>query len=244
MNVVVLNASPLKGRGNTALVLQPFVEGMKEAGASVDLYHTIDLSVSPCRGDLSCWLKTNGRCVIEDDMRWLLPKLGEADLWVLATPVYVDGMVSTLKAVLERTVPLGMPNMELRNGRLRHPSRYARESRRSLVLVSSCGFWERETFAPLVAHVRALAANMDAVYAGALLRPHAPCLGPMLEQGAPVRDVLDAAREAGRQLVRDGAFVAATLDTVSRDLLPRDLFAAMLNASVSGMQARRDTPGS
>jgi hypothetical protein len=51
----------------------------------------------------------------------------------------------------------------------------------------------------------------------------------MLEAGAPVQDVLQAAREAGRQLVTDGRISPAILQTVSRDLLPRDLYLQMAN---------------
>ena len=32
MKVIVLNASPRKNNGNTALILNPFIEGMKDAG--------------------------------------------------------------------------------------------------------------------------------------------------------------------------------------------------------------------
>lgn len=163
-------------------------------------------------------------------MRWVLPKLEGADAWVLVSPVHYDGIGSTLKALIERTLPMGTSFMELKDGRLRHPSREVRERPRTLAVVSNCGFWERETLEPLEAHMRAVAANVDAVYAGALLRPHGPALGPMLEQGAPVGDVLEAAREAGRQLVRDGAMAEATLAAVSRDLLPRDAYTGMMNA--------------
>lgn len=163
-------------------------------------------------------------------MRWVLPKLEGADAWVLASPVHYDGIGSTLKALIERTLPMGTSFMELKDGRLRHPSREVRERPRTLAVVSNCGFWERETLEPLEAHMRAVAANVDAVYAGALLRPHGPALGPMLEQGAPAGDVLEAAREAGRQLVRDGAMAEATLAAVSRDLLPRDAYTGMMNA--------------
>lgn len=90
---MAMNASPLKERGNTNLILAPFLEGITDEVAEVELYYTHDLEISPCRGDLACWTTTPGRCAIEDDMRWLLSKLREADAWVLASPVYCDGNV-------------------------------------------------------------------------------------------------------------------------------------------------------
>jgi multimeric flavodoxin WrbA len=68
MKALAINSSPNKGKGNTALILKPFLEGMKEAGAEVELYHTSDLKINPCQGDLSCWLRTPGECIHNDDM--------------------------------------------------------------------------------------------------------------------------------------------------------------------------------
>jgi hypothetical protein len=51
----------------------------------------------------------------------------------------------------------------------------------------------------------------------------------MLELGAPVQDVLDAAKEAGRQLIQDGKMRAETLATVSRELIPRDVYLERAN---------------
>jgi multimeric flavodoxin WrbA len=40
MKVLAINSSPRMDKGNTALILNPFLEGMKEAGAEVDLFYT------------------------------------------------------------------------------------------------------------------------------------------------------------------------------------------------------------
>jgi multimeric flavodoxin WrbA len=40
MKVLAINSSPRMGRGNTALILNPFLEGMKGAGAEVELFYT------------------------------------------------------------------------------------------------------------------------------------------------------------------------------------------------------------
>jgi hypothetical protein len=44
-----------------------------------------------------------------------------------------------------------------------------------------------------------------------------------------VQDIFDAAREAGRQLVRDGKMATGTLDIVSRELLPRASYVQYAN---------------
>ncbi len=50
-----------------------------------------------------------------------------------------------------------------------------------------------------------------------------------METGAPVRDVLEAARKSGRQLVRDGRMSLETLKTVSREFLPLDRYVGGLD---------------
>ena len=61
-------------------------------------------------------------------------------------------------------------------------------------------------------------------FAGALLRPHAGVMGPMLKADSLLDDIVTAAYEAGRQLVLNGAMRPETLATVSREILPRESF--------------------
>ncbi len=228
MKVIAINASPRMDKGNTSAILTPFLDGMKEAGAQVEVYYTHKLNIKPCQGELSCWLKTPGKCFQKDDMEALLPKLGEADIQVFATPVYVDGMSGPLKNLWDRIVPLALPFIELRDGHCRHPLRVGPEKGKA-VLVSCCGFWELDNFDPLLVHMKAMCRNSNREFAGALLRPHAPALKAMAAGGASVNDIFEAAREAGRQLVRDAKMTDQTLATVSRPLMPLETYVGLAN---------------
>ena len=44
MKAIAINGSPKMDGGNTALVLNPFLEGMKEAGAEVEVLYTSALA--------------------------------------------------------------------------------------------------------------------------------------------------------------------------------------------------------
>ena len=230
MKAIAINSSPLMDKGNTAVILNLFLDGMKEAGAEVELFYTKKLNINPCQGCFNCWLKTPGQCFQRDDMDTIRPKLDEADIWVLATPLYVDGMSGPLKNLLDRIIPGAQPFFEMRDGHIRHPGRGETKPRK-MVLVSNCGFWEMDNFDALVVHVKAICKNARMEFAGALLRPHGAALRPMSEQGAPVQDVLTAAREAGHQLVRDGKISPQTLSTVSRELMPMETYFQMANQS-------------
>ena len=223
MKVLAFNSSPRMDKGNTALILNPFLDGMREAGAAVELFYTKKLNINPCQGCFTCWLKTPGVCFQKDDMQMLHPKLREADITVLATPLYVDGMTGSMKNLLDRLIPLVQPFIELRDGHCRHPLREGRKSGK-VVLVSNAGFWEMDNFDPLLVHMKAICKNMGTEFAGALLRPHGEILKPLMEMGRSPDDVFEAAREAGRQLVEEGKMSPETLSIVSRELAPRESY--------------------
>ena len=223
MKVIAINSSPHMGDGNTALILEPFLGGMREAGAQVELFYTKKLKINPCQGDLYCWIKTPGKCFQNDDMEMLIPKLAEADVWVFATPVYVDGMSGPMKMFIDRIIPLALPFIELRGGHCRHPKREGNKGGK-VVLVSNCGFWEMDNFDPLLVHIKAICKNSDREFAGALLRPHGGGLRHMLGRGMPLQDIFDAAKEAGCQLVADGKMSSDTLKVVSREILPLEQY--------------------
>jgi len=227
MKVLAFNSSPHKDKGNTALILNPFLDGMREAGAEVELFYTSDLKINPCHGDFSCWTKTPGRCYQKDDMNMLYPKIAHAEILVVASPVYILGLTGPMKMLMDRMVPLLQPFVELRAGHTTHSMREKIE--RKVVLVSSGAQWEMDCFDAMFTHLRAFSGGADAEFVGALLRPHAEVLRPMLETGEPVKDILDAAREAGRQLVNDGRLSPDTLRIVSRELLPQDTYIQLVN---------------
>ena len=222
MKVLAFNSSPNMEKGNTSLILKPFLDGMKKAGAQVDLHYTKQMHINPCQGDYTCIMKTGGKCIQQDDMQTIYPQLREADIIVFASPLYFDGMTSGMKTLIERLwVPSGSPFLEIRNGRIRHPVAQGKGYKETakVVLVSNCGFWEMDNFKPLVEHIKAICENTDLEFAGALLRPHGPTLGMMVKAGAPVQDVLEAAEAAGHQLVTEGQIAEGTLNVISRPLI-------------------------
>jgi multimeric flavodoxin WrbA len=229
VSVIVVNGSPHGKSGVTGLILDPFVTGMCDAGADIEQFELRRLTIGPCTGEFHCWTKTPGQCYQDDDMTVILPKLARADIWVIASPVYVDGLTGQTKQFLDRTLPLLQPFYEFREGHCRHPLRDDVNPNGQLVLVSNAGFWEMDNFTPIILHMQAYCRNMSRAYAGALLRPHGPALRAMQAMGAPVDDVLDAVKDAGRQLIDNGVMTENTLNTISRPLLSAKDFAHTIN---------------
>lgn len=229
MYVLILNGSPSRNRGATYGVLKYFIQGLEKGGADVDLIHVSKLNINGCRGCFTCWTKTPGVCTQKDDMSELLPKIDLSDVLVLATPVYVDGMSSQLKTVLDRSIPLLSGKVELRDGHCRHPSRSGRNGRK-IALVSVCGFAELDNFDVLVQHVKAIAKNENRNYVGAVLRPYAWAFNHADEMRLNVDDIIQAVEAAGEQLASSGTMDQDTLNTISRTVLPAEVVAKIISS--------------
>ena len=164
-------------------------------------------------------------------MSIVFPRLVEAEIWVFATPLYVDGVSGPMKNLLDRLIPIVHPFVELRDDHCRHPRREeARVSR--IALVSNCGFWELDNFDAMIMHMKAASKNLGVEFAGALLRPQGPALRRAMALGMPVDDIFAAIKEAGRQLVVDGKMSPETLKIASREILPREEYIQIANQGV------------
>ena len=215
MKVLAINGSPHMDEGNTAMILSPFLEGMKEAGAIVELFYARKLKIGPCNGDMSCWFKNPGKCGQDDDMQMLLPKFKDADVIVWASPVYYAGITGPLKNLMDRQLPL-------------HVMGEPGSKKQKAVLVSTCGAWELSMFDPLLAQMKAIYDMPEGCseFAGALLRPMAEGVKEMLKAGetGSLEGIFLAAQEAGRQLVKEGRISEETQKAVSKDLMTRDAY--------------------
>ena len=84
-NVLIISSSPRKG-GNSDTLCDEFKKGAEEAGNRVDKIRLAELSIDYCSACYAC--KKLGYCVKQDDMEQVIAKMRDADVIVLATPVY------------------------------------------------------------------------------------------------------------------------------------------------------------
>ena len=123
MKILIISGSPRKG-GNTELLAEAFAKGAAEHH-HVEIVSVRDYKVNPCLGCNACF-KTNGRsseshpnlfedgrvvtdegeangiCAQKDDMSPIYEKMNQADMLVIASPVYFYGISAQLKAVIDR----------------------------------------------------------------------------------------------------------------------------------------------
>jgi multimeric flavodoxin WrbA len=214
IKVFAINGSPKMGKGNTAQVLNPFIEGMKEAGASVDLCYAKRLNVKPCTGTFYCWNQKPGQCIHQDDMQSIYALLRETEIFIFATPVYIP-LPGEMQNFINRLCPIIDPILEIKEGRTRAKLRNEYKIRK-LVLVSTSGWWEKGNFGTVLRIAKELAKDMSIEFAGALLRPHANLLGREPEKA---KIVYESCRKAGIQLIKSGKIPEKLTRIVSKPLI-------------------------
>jgi multimeric flavodoxin WrbA len=91
-------------RGNTEILLDAFLEGAAQGGATVEKVALRELKISPCLEIYHCF--QDGTCPIKDDMRDLYDRLLSAQVVVLASPVFFYNLSAQTKAMIDRTQAL------------------------------------------------------------------------------------------------------------------------------------------
>ena len=102
MKAVVVEASP-KRDGSSVTLAKEFIKGLKEnIGAEVTEFYLEDMDIKFCTGCWSCIRMDQPGCVIDDDMTATYPKLLEADVIALATPIYWWHINAQMKKFIDR----------------------------------------------------------------------------------------------------------------------------------------------
>ena len=100
MLILGLQGSPRR-KGNTNFLLSTFMTAAEKFGARSQVIDVTQKKVIPCKEYTVCEKK--GYCPIEDDVRdEIYPLLREAELVVVATPIFFYNMTAQLKAVVDR----------------------------------------------------------------------------------------------------------------------------------------------
>ncbi|MBW2471213.1 MAG: flavodoxin family protein [Deltaproteobacteria bacterium] len=103
MDVLVFLGSPRK-KGNSEILTEAVLEGVREAGGSPEIIRLCDLKISPCISCGGC--NKTGKCVVEDDMTPLYDKIITIDKIIVASPIYFYGITAQTKAFIDRTQAL------------------------------------------------------------------------------------------------------------------------------------------
>ena len=108
MRILVLNGSP-RPNGNTKGMVEAFREGAVTAGHPVDVVDVCRLKIGGCLACEYCHTKGHGSCVQKDDMQEVYALLKEAEMLVIASPIYYHGISGQLKCVIDRFYAAAYP---------------------------------------------------------------------------------------------------------------------------------------
>ena len=100
MLVLGFQGSPRK-KGNTSFLLKNFMQAVEKLGAQTRIIEVTQKNIIPCKEYVVCERK--GYCPIDDDVKTeIYPLIRQAEVIVLATPIFFFNMTAQLKAVVDR----------------------------------------------------------------------------------------------------------------------------------------------
>lgn len=99
--ILILSGSPRIG-GNSDILCDEFVRGATASRHEIEKICVAEKNIGYCKACYAC--KNSGVCVIKDDMDEILQKMIDADVLVLASPVYFYSIDAQLKTLIDRTV--------------------------------------------------------------------------------------------------------------------------------------------
>lgn len=80
-----------------------------------------------CRGCFACWVKTPGKCILQDAYSDMGALLGKAEQLTIVSACTYGGYSPFVKTVLDRSISYLHPDFEIREGRMHHKRRYAKD---------------------------------------------------------------------------------------------------------------------
>ena len=108
MNILILQASP-RANGSTAWMAEEYKKAAEAAGHQVTLVNVSKKKIAGCLACEYCHTKGNGACIQKDDMQELYPLMAEAEVLVLASPIYYFTMNAQMQAPIQRMYCVDSP---------------------------------------------------------------------------------------------------------------------------------------
>ena len=189
MKVLGIFGSPRRG-GNTDILLEEALKGVEKEGGEVERLHLTDFTITPCKECHGC--DETGQCIMQDDMQKIYPKLLEADVIILASPIFFYGITAWAKALVDRCQAFWA-----RKYLLRDPSLGKEGKKRKGFLISVAATKGEKVFDGAILTSKYFFDVLNAEYVGELIFRGIDAKGDILKHPEAIR----RAFEAGRRLV-------------------------------------------
>jgi multimeric flavodoxin WrbA len=185
--IAVFMGSPRK-KGNTDLLADSFIKGAEKAGARCEKVFLNSVRISPCLECGGC--DKTGECVLRDDMTEIYPLISEADVVVVASPMFFYNITAATQALVERAQALWIRKYVLKQS----PS--ARRKRNGF-FISVGATRGRLLFDGACRVIRYFYDAIDVEYRGALLYRGLDAKGAVIEHMSALAEAEALGRAAG-----------------------------------------------
>jgi multimeric flavodoxin WrbA len=191
VKVLGIFGSPRRG-GNTEILLEEALKGAEKEGANIERLYLGDFTITPCKECHGC--DDTGKCILLDDMEKIYPKLLEADVVILASPIFFYGVTAWAKALIDRSQALWA-----RKYLLKDPSLGKEGKKRKGFFISVGATKGPKVFDGAILTVKYFFDVLNAEYTGELVFRGVEAKGDISKHP----EALQRAVEAGRKLVSD-----------------------------------------
>ena len=112
--IVVLNGSP-RPNGNTAALVKAFTDGAEKSGNTVTTFFLDGMNIKGCKGCMGGGKNPDKPCLQSDDMDKIYPVYKEADIVVIASPLYYWNLSGQLRTAFDRLFAVMESSPNFRN---------------------------------------------------------------------------------------------------------------------------------
>lgn len=183
--VIGFMASPRRN-GNTETLLDKALEGAKERGIEVEKIVLREMNFSPCQACGGC--DKTGICIINDDFQKIYKILKNNDFFIMATPLYFQGVSAYGKSMIDRCQCIWVAKY-----RLRKPIAPKSSSRRGM-LISSRGMPGIADFEHVRAAVKSFFSVNNIVYFDEVLIEDGDGKGPVRNREEALEKAITSAQ--------------------------------------------------
>ena len=106
--ILILQGSP-RANGSTAWMAEEYKKAAEAAGHQLTLVNVAKKKINGCLACEYCHGKGNGACIQKDDMQELYPLMNEAEVLVLAAPIYYFTLCAQIQAPVQRMYCVNKP---------------------------------------------------------------------------------------------------------------------------------------
>lgn len=124
MQITLLNGNPENVYPGFDAYLDQLEKVLQDFSHNTQVLTLRNLEARYCTGCWSCWVKTPGKCVFEDDSHLVCRAFINSDFVLFASPVIMGYLSAVLKKYMDKLIPIIHPYITIDQGEAHHRHRY------------------------------------------------------------------------------------------------------------------------